>query len=265
MKNFMALTEAINYIDENIYEDLQRETIAENSFVSLSSLEKIFRYALHLSISDYITRRKMTVAAMEISKKRDNITEIAYKLGYASPEVFSRAFKRVWGIIPSEFNKKHKFTGLFPKINFNYIEGECLYMARKQVDISLAYDFLKENHGTYVLCFDIKGMMGINKISHKAGDLAILEMVKRLEKYATDEMCILRVGGDEFVVITCLKEEKEAKILMKKILSHNEEPILFEEQNIPISLWCGIVTIPGALRYGEFFTQVHSTIMESKK
>ena len=267
MKNFIILTESINFIEMNLCEPISRQDIASHCHVSLSTLEKLFRYALRVSIKNYISRRRMTQAAKDISKFNMSITEAAFKYQFNSVEVFSRMFKRVWTVNPSEFIKdKRKFTGIFPKINLHeYQEGEDLDMARKKVDISEAYDFLKGMAGSYVLCFDLQHLMAINDISHKAGDLAILEAIARIESTAGDDMIVLRVGGDEFALLTGLYDCGEAKELSEKVLQKNGEPIIYEGRELPVSLWCGITKIPEKLRYSEFFMDMHQAIMESKK
>ena len=208
----------------------------------------------------------MTQAAKDISKADLSITEVAMKYQFNSVEVFSRMFKRVWYVNPSDFAKnKSKFTGIYPKSNFNYNEGEDLTMARKKVDISEAYDFLRSMKNSYVLCFDIQHLMPITNTSHEAGDLAILEMAARIDNAASDDMVIMRIGGDEFALLTGLYEYEEAMKLSEKILQKNGEPIVYQNQKFPVSLWCGITKIPENLRYSEFFTDMHDTINKSKK
>lgn len=264
MKNFMILTESIDYIERNLCMPITREDIAKHCYVSLSMLEKLYRYALDFSIKTYISRRRMTQAARDISQSDLSITDIALKYQYSSVEVFSRAFKRTWNVTPSEFTEKWRFTDIFPKINYEFSEGDDIYMPRKRVDLSEAYDYFKENKGCYVLCFDIQNMTAFNNISRRAGDFAILEMASRIEKSAPDNMLLLRIGGDEFALITELHDHEKAKNIADKVLSQNEEPIDFEGKKLPLSLWCGITKIPELLRYSDFFTDLHTTIRESK-
>ncbi|HHV58852.1 MAG TPA: helix-turn-helix domain-containing protein [Clostridiaceae bacterium] len=265
MKNFMILADALNFIEQNLCEPIARQDIAKHCYVSLSSLEKLFRYAVHFSIKDYITRRRMTQAAKDIYKYGMRVTDAALKYQYNSVEVFSRAFKRVWGVKPSEFKENWNFTGIFPKINYEYRKGDDFNMARKRVDMSEAYDYLKEARGSYVLCFDIQNLTTFNNISTKAGDIAILEAASRIDKVATDEMIMLRVGGDEFALVTGLYDLDKAKEIADKVLGSNGKPIVFEGKKLPLSLWCGITTIPETLRYSELFTEMHVAINASKK
>lgn len=265
MKNFMILTESLNYIETGLCEPMSRNDIADHCYVSLSMLEKLFHYALGVSIKTYITRRKMTQAAKDIAKSGQSITDIAMKYQYNSVEVFGRAFKSIWGVNPSEFKDKWSFTGIFPKINYEFKEGDDLYMARKKVDISEAYDYMKERAGSYVLCFDIQHLTLFNNLSLKAGDLAILEEAARIDKVATEEMITMRIGGDEFALLTGLYNEEEAKKLQDAVLSLNGTPIVSDGNILPLSLYCGITTIPESLRYSEFFTKLHNTIQVSKE
>jgi AraC family transcriptional regulator len=265
MKNFMILTESIDYIERNLDEPISQNDIAKHCFVSLSMLQKLYRYALGMGIKSYISRRRMTQAAKDLVKGCYSVTDIAMKYQYGSVEVFSRAFKRVWGVNPSDFSEHWQFTGIFPKINFIFKEGDDLTMARKRVDLSEAYDYFKERKGSYVLCFDIQHLTAFNNISFRAGDLAILEMASRIDKAANDDMRVFRIGGDEFALITGLYDYESVVRLSEQVLAKNGEAIDYEGQKLPLSLWCGVTQIPESLRYSAFFTDMHHTIDKSKE
>lgn len=264
MKNFMILTESLDFIEKNLREPITRRDIADHCFVSLSMLEKLFRYALGYSIKEYIERRRMTLAAYDIAHRGLSVTEGAMKYQYNSVEVFSRSFRRVWNVSPSEFTERWKFTGIFPKINFRYKEGEEIYMARKRVDINEAYEYLLSRCGSYVLCFDGVHFMKFNEISRKAGDMAIIEMASRIDRAAGDDMQVMCIGGDEFALITGLYDEDKVVKLRDEILKRNGEPVIFGGRELPLSMWCGITKIPDNLHYDEFFTGLHKAIEDSK-
>ena len=67
---------------------------------------------------------------------------------------------------------------------------------RKRVDISELYDLFVQRRGCYFVCCDIDHLIPINEISNKAGDLAILESLRRMEAVAGAEDVIFRIGGD---------------------------------------------------------------------
>ncbi len=263
MQKFEILTAALTYIEGHLDEDLSREQLAAACYVSLSALEKLFRYAVHMGIRDYITRRRMTMAARDLVYNGYSVTDVAMKYRFQSVEVFSRAFRRVWFENPSAFREKYRFTDIFPPIICVHHEEDSNDM-KKQVDMSAAYDYMHKHSGTFVLCCDIKELTPLNAVSHKLGDLAILTMAQRLESIAGEEMVVMRVGGDEFVLLTALTELAAAEHLREQLLAMNGDTIAFEGKEYPLHLWCGVTTIPQKLNFGVFFGDVLETIDRSR-
>lgn len=259
LKNFYILTGALSYIEENLCKPISQEDIAKNCYSSLSCLQKLFRYAFHHSIKEYISKRRLTGAARDLVNIEMTITQIAMKYQYNSPEVFTRAFSKLWGTSPSTFKTKWKFTGIFPKIIFDYNGGNI--MLRKKVDISELYDALRNKLNTYVLCFDIEGLMAINEISHGAGDMAILESLKRVDEIASEDMILFRIGGDEFALVTGLMDVKEVESLARKVLSLNGNAINYKGQDISVSMRAsGTKFKDKNIRYSDLFTNLQNIL-----
>ncbi len=66
------------------------------------------------------------------------------------------------------------------------------------------------------MCCDIKSLVPINEISHKAGDLAILESMKRMSDAAGEDDYVFRIGGDEFALLTASTDAAYAKQIADK-------------------------------------------------
>ncbi len=263
MRNFMILSDALCFIEENICEVITQEDIAKACYCSVSSLQKLFRYAIHFTVKEYIDKRRLTCAARDIAKSELSITDIAMKYQYNSPEVFSRAFARLWNVKPSTFRKKRRFSGLFPRIvDFDYIgKDERGIIMRRKVDISEIYDVLKELTGTYVLCIDIVSMLAINKISHELGDKAILETAERLESISDDNMLIFRIGGDEFAVVTCLDDIEKVRVIAKDITAMNGKVVKVKEFESPLSLRVGAMRMSNTnIKYNELYSDMQQAI-----
>lgn len=266
MRNFFLLECAVNYIEEHLCDPITGKDVAKACSSSLSGLQKLFRYALHRSIKEYIDKRRLTNAARDLLHSRGTVTKIAMRYQYNSPEVFARAFRRLWDVTPSHFKEKWRFSSLYPRLNYKFHEGDDPDMARKRVDLSEAYEVFRQLGGTCVICFDCIGLMKINAISNEAGDKAILESARRIDSAATDDTLVLRIGGDEFALFTGKMDMEEAEDVMRKVLAQNGQPILWNGQEIPLSLWGGIARIPErGLRYSELFAQMHNTIEQCKK
>ena len=261
------LAEALEYLEQHLQEDLHTEDIAAACYCSKSTIEKLFRQINHLSVRDYVIRRRMTKAARTLIERPDmSLLEVAVSYGYSSNEAFTRVFYQTWNCLPSKYRESKRVLELFPRLNPPTESREGKNMSRRKFDISELYDLFRNRHNCWFVCCDIAHLIPINDISHKAGDLAILESLHRMEAVAGDDDVIFRIGGDEFVLLTNSEDEAYAQSLANQILSHNEEPIDFEGQKIPLSLYVGIVKLGKKnVRYSEMFTELQNVILQEKQ
>ena len=269
MENLGLLIEALEFIEKNLASPIRTESISEHLHCSKSTIEKLFKYVNNISIRDYIIRRRMSRASRDLVKNPDrSLLDIGIEYGYGSNEAFTRAFQSVWQVSPSEFRKNPSEFELFPgyRIERELLEDKKM-TDRKKVDISELYDCIKERKGCFLILGDIKGLIPINEISRKAGDLAIISAMKRMEQAAGPEDIVFRIGGDEFVILTDSTDEAYAKKLCGEIVSHNDECISWDGNEIPLTLYVKAVRYEGgsALRYSDFFTMLHSEISEEFK
>ena len=269
MENLGLLIEALEYIEKNLASPIRTESISEHLHCSKSTIEKLFKYVNNISIRDYIIRRRMSRASRDLVKNPDrSLLDIGMEYGYGSNEAFTRAFQSVWQVSPSEFRKNPSEFELFPgyRIERELLEDKKM-TDRKKVDISELYDCIKERKGCFLILGDIKGLIPINEISRKTGDLAIISAMKRMEQAAGPEDVVFRIGGDEFVILTDSTDEAYAKKLCGEIVSHNDECISWDGNEIPLTLYVKAVRYEGgsALRYSDFFTMLHSEISEEFK
>lgn len=269
MENIQILIEALEFIDKNLTESISTEDIANHLYCSKSTIEKLFKYVNNMTIRDYIIRRRMSKAAIELTLHPEKtVLDIGVCYGYGSNEAFTRAFYSVWQVSPSEFRKNPSNYELFPgyKIDRELMEEERM-KDRKKIDISELYDCMKERSGCYLVLGDIKHLVPINEISHKAGDLAIITALKRMENAAGEEDIVFRIGGDEFVILTNSEDENYAKAICDEILKHNKECIEWENKEISLSMYVKAVRfeLKGGLRYSEFFSMLHDELNDDFK
>ena len=267
MKNLCILNDALSYIEENISSDIDQNDIAAHCYCSLSALQKLFRYAFNFGVGNYVTRRRMTCSARELVTTDENILDIAMKYGYGSAEAFTRAFSKAWGETPAAFRKNKRFPGMFPKLEFDTDKGGIIMneMHRKY-DVTELYDYLKANTGTYIIGFDIKGLIPINEISNRAGDAAIRESLRRIDEAAGEGMLLLRIGGDEFALATGSADEAVSDSIIEKVISRNGEEFSYEGRMIPLSLYATKVKMSSTnLRYSQLFPEIYNALEDSKR
>jgi len=259
MKNLLVLASALETVEVKIKEPLSVETLAKSNYVSVSSLQKLFKYVFNCSVYEYIAKRKLSRAAHDLIHTDQSITQIALSYHYDSPEVFSKAFKRFWGILPSAYRKEVGFSELFPKFS---VQQDQLMEDRRSVDVSALYEELKSLGGTVVLCTDIIDLRGINeRIGYAGGDLAIAEAAKRIDKVIGKDMLMFRIGRDEFAIITKLTKVEEAIKLAEKITAYNGQDLHLEDKPFPLSLRIAVNTIPsGPLSYKELLDSMFDTL-----
>jgi AraC family transcriptional regulator len=110
------LNQVIDYIEENLTDDLSLEKIADYAGVSDYHLRTIFFYLSGLTLSEYIKNRKLSEANKDLLNG-EKVTDVAFKYGYQSVDGFTRAFKKWNGFLPSEVLKMG-ISKTFPKLSF---------------------------------------------------------------------------------------------------------------------------------------------------
>lgn len=260
MGKLEVLVDALDYIEAHLTEEIRTEAMAEACYCSKSGLEKLFRQVNHISVHDYVVRRRMSLAARELlANPRTRLIDLAVAYGYGSNEAFARAFRQVWGVMPSAFRGRKRYSELFPRLRVP--EEEDLSMGRKRVDITELYDLFRQRRKCWFICCDIQRLIPINEISHAAGDLAILEALRRMNDAAGDEDVVFRIGGDEFAMLTNTEDAGCAEGIMRRILAENDKCIEWEGRQIPVALYGSLARMDeGTLRYNDLFAKLHGAI-----
>ena len=109
---------AIDYIEENLCNDINFEMISKITCQSPVSFQRTFSIVTDISVFEYIRRRKLTLAAFDLQNSNVKVIDVALKYGYESPEAFTRAFKETHGTTPSKARKYGLPLKAFPRITF---------------------------------------------------------------------------------------------------------------------------------------------------
>lgn len=109
---------AISYIEEHLTEEIDYERLGRIACCSSYHFQRMFTYMAGVPLSEYIRRRKMSLAAVDLQGGNMKIIDVAGKYGYSSPTAFNRAFQTVHGIAPSAVKSEGVSVKSFPPILF---------------------------------------------------------------------------------------------------------------------------------------------------
>lgn len=112
------MNEAIHYIEENLTDEIDYEEVARLALCSDYHFKRMFSFLAGISLSEYIRRRRLTLAAFELKDSRAKVIDIAVKYGYSSPDSFARAFQNLHGITPSEARNNGHSLKAYPRMTF---------------------------------------------------------------------------------------------------------------------------------------------------
>ena len=101
-----TVTRIRKFVEENLENRISREMIAEQLYFSTDYISRIFKKETGQSLSEYIMLRKIERARELVAEGKDNIGDIAVKLGYNNFSYFSEIFRRVTGYLPSDYRKR---------------------------------------------------------------------------------------------------------------------------------------------------------------
>lgn len=102
-KDALLYSHITRYLEEHIREKLTIEKICRENLIGRSQLQKLFRDHNQCGVIDYFSHLKIDLAKQLIRENHHNFTQISDFLGYTSIHYFSRQFKKITGMTPSEY------------------------------------------------------------------------------------------------------------------------------------------------------------------
>ncbi|MFS0614467.1 helix-turn-helix domain-containing protein [Bacillus subtilis] len=115
------MNRAIDYIEDNLENKIEYEQIARIALCSVYQFQRMFSFVLGIPLSEYIRRRRLTLAAFDLKNRDNKVIDIALKYGYETPESFSRAFQNLHGLTPTSARNVGSQLKAYPRISFQII------------------------------------------------------------------------------------------------------------------------------------------------
>ena len=99
----LPLVKAIAYIQENYTRGIQLSDTAEAAQVNASHLSRLFSEHLKTNFIDYLTALRINRAEQILKEKSITVKQAAFASGYQDPNYFSKTFKKIKGVLPTDF------------------------------------------------------------------------------------------------------------------------------------------------------------------
>ncbi len=119
MDTFESMKNAIDYIEKHLDKEIDYAKAAQIALCSQYHFQRMFAFLIGLPLSEYIRRRRLTLAAFDLQSSNKKVIDIAMQYGYNSPDSFTRAFTAVHGISPSKAREKGTLLKAYPRVSFS--------------------------------------------------------------------------------------------------------------------------------------------------
>lgn len=109
MKFLEDTNRIVTFIENNLDDDIWLDDIMQLTRLSKFHYSRIFKALTGITLSEYIRRRKLSCAALDLVETKKAIIDIAFACGYESQAAFTRGFKAMYGFTPKAYrlNKMH--------------------------------------------------------------------------------------------------------------------------------------------------------------
>lgn len=217
---------AIELIEKDLTADIEVGALARTALTSEYHFRRMFSSLSGLPVSEYIRRRRLTAATAEIVDGGP-VLEVAVRYGYGSAEAFTRAFKAMHGLTPSEARQPGAVLHSQPQLRFHLrIEGNT-DMKHRIED--------KE-------AFRLVGLKARVPLVHQGPNQAIIDFQRNLDPAATKRL--LQVANTEpsgplSVTDNIDDQRTEGSQLdyWHAVATTNPAPDGFDSMEVPAGLW----------------------------
>lgn len=116
MNGMNQFEKIIDYCEDNLAHEICLEALADKAGYSMFHFCRLFQCATGHTPMEYIRKRRLTHAAVELYDSPDYIKEIGYRWGFNSHENFVRAFKKQFGVSPTQYRDCKSSLNMFHRI-----------------------------------------------------------------------------------------------------------------------------------------------------
>ncbi|MEW1689105.1 AraC family transcriptional regulator [Streptomyces sp. NPDC091265] len=161
------LNEAMDHIERRLDDRIEVAELARIAWTSEHHLRRMFSALAGIPLSEYVRRRRLTVAGAEVLAGERTLLEIAVRYGYTSGEAFARAFRAMHGIGPGEARRTGAALRSQPRMSFRLIvEGSS----------SMRYRIVEKDQ------FSVVGRKARVPLVHEGMNPAIADFIRGIDQ-----------------------------------------------------------------------------------
>ncbi|MFI7212029.1 GyrI-like domain-containing protein [Micromonospora maritima] len=115
------LNQAMDHLEQRLDQPLDVPELARIACVSEHHFRRLFSALAGVPLSEYVRRRRLTLAAADVLAGRESLLDVAVRWGYGSNEAFARAFRSVHGVGPAEARRAGAVLRSQPRMSFRLV------------------------------------------------------------------------------------------------------------------------------------------------
>ncbi|MGV9456734.1 AraC family transcriptional regulator [Streptomyces sp. NPDC003635] len=179
---------AMEHIELHLDQPMEIEDLARTAATSEYHLRRMFSSLAGLPLSEYIRRRRLTLAGADVLAGRETLLEIAVRYGYSSGEAFARAFRAMHGIGPGEARRTGAALNSQSRLAFRLtIEGNSTLRYR-----------VVDKAG-----FTVVGLKTRVPLVHRGANKAIMDFVREINPVILEHLEQLSDQEPHGIVAVC--------------------------------------------------------------
>jgi len=247
---------AIDYIENNLADEIDFNVVAMKACCSSYNFQRMFSFITGISLAEYIRRRRLTQAALELQNTDIKVIDVAVKYGYDSATSFARAFSLLHGLTPSQAKQAGAKLRAYPKISFQIsIKGES------------GMDYRIETKEA----FDVFGIETVCSLTGAEGFLSPADLWQKCHKDGEYERLVSNAGDlPDFVpkglckvhAVECYRktEENTFPYMLCAFASKNSNTEMYKTVHIPAQTYA--IFSSEKFKWDDDFFEVFTTMQK---
>ncbi|MFI2712116.1 helix-turn-helix domain-containing protein [Micromonospora sp. NPDC018662] len=115
------LNQAMDHLEERLDQPLDVAALARVACTSEHHFRRLFSALAGMPLSEYVRRRRLTLAGADVLADRESLLDVAVRWGYGSNEAFARAFRAVHGVGPAQARRTGAVLRSQPRMSFRLV------------------------------------------------------------------------------------------------------------------------------------------------